>query len=392
MAIDDASFYTVTGKEITRNYLVEQMIGYYGLKLEAGETKITDFNEGSEIRNLLESIAINSYIIMEDKNELTKIGFIETAEGEYLDMHGANPSVQLPREIGIEATGYVIFSITEPLTSETVIPEGTIVVNSSNGLEYATLYDAVFSTDETSVTVAIECLTVGEDGNCSVGEIDTIDEILADIPTISVTNETEISGGSDYEEDEEYRQRLLDYKKRDAFGSLPYYMSLADSIKGVHDILIVDASTSDNILMNILVNGNSKPTPSNTLADVLEIYTDINNKVIGHNFTVDTPNYIITDVNLNLNVSVEIDENLIKALLQDIIDGGDSIGVMFEFGGLFIGDNLTDEMVKSNVLLLDGVISADVSFTVGGTDYTEVIVNEDEVIQLGTVNINQTIE
>ena len=78
MAIDDVSFFTVTGEEISREYLVNQMIGYYNMKLGIGETKVTDFNEGSEIRNLLESIAIDSYIIMEDKNELSKIAFIET--------------------------------------------------------------------------------------------------------------------------------------------------------------------------------------------------------------------------------------------------------------------------------------------------------------------------
>ena len=53
------------------------MIEYYNQKLEIGETKVTDFNEGSEIRNLLESFAVDLYDLMEDNYEATKIAFIK---------------------------------------------------------------------------------------------------------------------------------------------------------------------------------------------------------------------------------------------------------------------------------------------------------------------------
>ena len=91
LPITDESFYNIVGNEISRTILVQQMIDYYNEKLEIGETRVTDFNEGSEIRNLLESIAVDLYTLMEDQYELSKIAFITTSDGEWLDLHVANP-------------------------------------------------------------------------------------------------------------------------------------------------------------------------------------------------------------------------------------------------------------------------------------------------------------
>lgn len=392
MAIDDVGFYNLTGEEITRGSLVDEMIRYYGLKLEAGETKVTDFNEGSEIRNLLESIAVDIYALMEDQNELTAVGFIDSAEGEFLDKHGANPFINLQRDTGMEASGSVTFSVESPVTSETVIPEGTVVVNSSTGMEYSTLYDAILDTESTSVVVAIECLTTGEDGNCGIGEIDTIEEEIADIPTLTVTNETAITDGTDYEEDDEYRERLLAYVRQDDFGSLAYYNRLGLGVEGVHDIALVDDDGDNNppFTKIVLVNGNIKPTPMPVLAEVFELYTDINNIVLNHRFSAQAPEYVVVDLDIDLNVSVEVSTDTINTLLTDIFNGGDTL-LGFEYEGLYIGNNLTSEMLTSSLVLLEGVVEAQVTMEVDGSVVDPVNVSENEVCQLGRVNITQTV-
>ena len=107
LPIENESFYNLIGDEISRESIVEEMIEYYNQKLELGETRVTDFNEGSEIRNLLESIAVDLYDLMEDNYEATKIAFISSAYGEWLDLHGENPLINLPRDTGSEAVGFV---------------------------------------------------------------------------------------------------------------------------------------------------------------------------------------------------------------------------------------------------------------------------------------------
>lgn len=58
MPMENESFYNLIGEEISRESIVEKMIEYYAQKLEIGETKVTDFNEGSEIRNLLNQLLL----------------------------------------------------------------------------------------------------------------------------------------------------------------------------------------------------------------------------------------------------------------------------------------------------------------------------------------------
>lgn len=391
MAIDDISFYTITGEEISRGMLVEQMINYYLLKLDAGETQVTDFNEGSEIRNLLEAIAVDMYALMEEQNELLAMGFVETAEGEWLDKHGANPWVNLPRDTGMEASGFVTFTIDEALTDDITIPEGTIVMNTETGLDYMTLYDATLPVNETDVTVAVECLTEGEDGNCDEGKIDYITEITADIPAnLSVTNEKPLTGGFDYEEDDEYRDRLMQYTRKDDFGSFLYYIQLAESVNGVHDATLIDR---EGFTKAVIVNADIKPAPMEVLSDVLTVFTDITNIVIGHTFTVDTPGYIDVDLTVDLTVTEIISDEIIEALLKNIFDGGSNVdaGFPLEFPGLNMGEDVTNEKIKSNLLLLDGVETAKIYITGEQTEFDIITTNENEVCKLTAVHINQTI-
>ena len=55
MPVGDQKFYMLEGTEIDRTILLQYMIDFYNYKHP--DTEITDFNEGSEIRNLLEAIA-----------------------------------------------------------------------------------------------------------------------------------------------------------------------------------------------------------------------------------------------------------------------------------------------------------------------------------------------
>ena len=100
MAVDESTIYTVTNETITRSSIVQEMLNFYNLLFEVGDTHVTDFNEGSEIRNLLEVYAVDGYDLRDEQNNLDKIRFIETAEGEWLDKHGASPNIRLPRNEG----------------------------------------------------------------------------------------------------------------------------------------------------------------------------------------------------------------------------------------------------------------------------------------------------
>ena len=74
MAIQEENFYTITGERIDRTTLVQKMIDYFNDKYP--NTQITDFNEGSEIRNLLEAIAVDIYHLESNNNDIWRACFL----------------------------------------------------------------------------------------------------------------------------------------------------------------------------------------------------------------------------------------------------------------------------------------------------------------------------
>ena len=383
MAVDDETFYNILGEPVNREILVNQCINYYLKKLKLGETKLTDFNEGSEIRGLIESIAVDLYTLMYNDYETSKVCFVSTSYGEWLDLHGENPLIQLPRERGVEAMGLLTFSIPEAIASDTIIPEST-VVTTADGLEFITDSECTIVAGDTSADVFGVCLTVGVDGNVPAGSIIIVDDTNID-SSVSVINNDNFAGGVDYEDDDTYRDRLLNYLKKDGFGSLPYYQNLALNVDGVHDIKLIDA---EGYAKKILVNGNVKPVPDSVLINVLLVYTDSNNRIMDHIFTLDSTGYTVLDLSIDLIVSVLIDEDKIMDVLNCFFDGGTTLD-NFEYTGLSIDEMINGLMLNSSLTDLDNVVSASVKKD--GEVIGNLTPDVDTVFRLGEVNINQTI-
>ena len=389
-SLNDESFYNILGEEISRNGLVQQMINFYGLLLEVGETRITDFNEGSEIRNFLETIAVDHYVILEDQNEHAKITFIDTAYGEWLDKHGQHPAIRLERNQGAEAVGEVTFTIPSVSTEQTIIPEGTLLASTETGLQFSTDYDAVIEIGDLNVDVQCTCMSVGEDGNVVSGSIDLIDDDFIDVHGITVTNTDAFTGGVDYEEDEAYRARLLEYVRREDFGSLPYYINLAETVPGVHDVKLVDQV---GITKKILVNGDVKETSDTLLVDVLTRFSDTRNLGINHTFNVAKPTFVKYSLEVTVDVDAELPSGTFEDLLVKYVDGGYStFDGRIEFNGVRIGQSITkDEFV--NALKIIGNV-ADVTITIKNASSTSVdicSVEADEVVEITDVSVTQNV-
>jgi len=389
MPVSEETFYNIIGEEINRTNLVQQMIDFYGLKLNVGETKVTDFNEGSEIRNLLESFAVDLYHLMENQEELSQIGFIDTADGEWLDKHGQHPFINLPRDTGMEAGGFVTFTLVEANVEDITIPDETVLFCTENELSYMTEGDVVIPAGDTEVVASAVCLSVGSDGNCHADTITVIDDDYFNVDGISVTNNNSFTGGSDYEEDEEYRERLLEYVRQDDFGSMGYYTKLGQNVNGVHDIALVD-DPNEVYTKIVVVNGKTKPVTNEVLANVLTAFTDITNIVVGHSFTVASPNYKTVDLDVTVSVLETVEDSVFTELLNCIFDGGDGNMIIgYDYEGLNLGDPLVKSKIYPIFESLDVV--DDIYIEYNGSELSTITTATDEVLKLGTVTITQVI-
>lgn len=381
MALTEVSFYNTNGDEINISNIVSQMVNYYDLKLSVGETRVTDFQEGSEIRNLLEAFAVAVYALLEEQHEATRIAFIQSSYGLWLDRIGELPFINLPRVEGAYATGEVTFTLADAQSSEYTVPADTIVACSDSGLEFVTTTDCIISVGETSGVAAVECLTTGVDGNVLSGSVDTV---VGGSELVSVTNSDGFNGGADLEDDEEYRERLLENVQADGFGTQGYYLSLCESIEGVHDVLLVDAT---GYTKKVLVNGDTKPTSNAVLLDVLTVLSDNDNHVLGHTFTVDKPSYSSGHtLAVTLSVSAEVSDDDLEAVLSALFDGGSVF--QLDFDGCNINDTLSKQDIVDALLVFDEVLEV-TSITESGNEITTLTPGSNDVLSLTSVSFTQ---
>ena len=210
----------ITGERISPAVLVEKMIEHLQELVDSGESQITDVNVGSEMRNILESMAMSMYTYDYDLMRYGEMTLIRYAEGAWLDDIGWGYNIL--RKGASRAYGYVTFSIKTPLKTDYTIPEGTRLLNRKTGYSYVTTDDATISVGETTVTAYAVAVIPGEASNCSVGTITAFDVDQRMRSDISVVNNTPFIGGSEEESDENYRVRILEFIRGGNFGSLPY--------------------------------------------------------------------------------------------------------------------------------------------------------------------------
>lgn len=177
-------------------------------------TKLSDINIGSTLHVLLNAVATE---IANTESRLFEIreGFsLSNATGEELDQRCSElPPIGIVRKKDLAASGSVL-TITRSnavdLNLPLVIPAGSTVSRSNNGVQYRTTQDAVILATATSVTeVPIVCTRTGDDGNCLEAEIDTVVNMPSSI--VSVTNTLPLGNGLNRESDASLRARALRY-------------------------------------------------------------------------------------------------------------------------------------------------------------------------------------
>lgn len=343
-------FYTPIGNKVNRASIVNDMIINY----QNTTSKITDFTDGSEIRNLLESTALTFYKIEYYRNILYREGFLVYAKGGYLDLHGLEN--QLQRKIGTPASGFVTLTLESALTQDYIIDDNILFVNPETNMEYSIFFtiDNIDSysipAGELEVTVPVVCTVGGKIGNCDKNKVIGFKEEQTTNP-LTVTNVEPLTGGTDPESDTDYRARLLANERGGNFGSKGWYNALLQDIDGVHDSYITFAEDA----IRVSVNGDNKPIDTGLLTEALEILNNTGNHVLGHSFKVYEPDYNLINLRLTVNSEDTLVNDLIRDRVQKLFDGGDSQGMEFE--GYNMGDTVNENEIINAVISVDGVNS-----------------------------------
>ena len=135
--------------------------------------------------------------------------FPQTAQGVYLDYHAQMRGIA--RTEATKAVGTLRFSVEQAAATALTVAAGTVCMT-ANEVRFQTTADAVLAAGELSVDVMAEALEPGRSGNAATGTI----QILTACPVgiTGCTNPAPFTGGSDQEDDESLRSRILESYQR----------------------------------------------------------------------------------------------------------------------------------------------------------------------------------
>ena len=231
--------------------------------------------------------------------------FPQTAQGEYLDYHAQMRGLE--RKEAVKAVGEVEFSVEQAAEIRIDIPQGTVV---STGGEYPVSFEtteyACINQGETSVSVAAQAVEGGLNGNIISGKISVIVTVAAN--NLSVTNLTPFRGGTDSEDDETLRERIINSLKFIINGTnREYYASLAKTVSGVECVNVVPYKFGAGTVVVYISGKNSRSDTYtvNAVRELLEAQREVNVHVFVIAASLKTA---VIEANVTLEVGYDIEE------------------------------------------------------------------------------------
>jgi len=229
-------------------------------RVAALSDKITDFNVGSVIRNLIVAVAAEldeAYYQLENTyNQLLP----STAVGDNLENFASGFGVS--KSGAQKATGEVRFGRLTAAGDAIIIPEGTEVSTESTDDEDS----VVFETDDditllgglTACSGAATAKEAGVNGNVGAHTITQIDSTLPEID--SVDNSYAFAGGMDEEDDEEFRARFVDTLNSQSKGTVHDVEAAARSCPDITAAKVSENDPADGYCKLYVATSGGTPT------------------------------------------------------------------------------------------------------------------------------------
>ena len=264
----------------------------------AKQDKVTDFNEGSVIHTILDTVS-----------RIAEREYVAIRQG-YNEMLAILPysPFGMSKKSAKAANGTVYFSRSSALNARTVIAKGVKVTG--GGLEFETTEAGAIEAGETeSAGISAVCTTTGKTGNISAGVIDTIESAVA-ADVVAVTNKVAFTGGSDAETDTEFLARFTTYINGLSGTNTYAIKNAALSVEEVRSVSVQNHKPPYKNIYNMSIyvdDGSGSATDETIEAVRLAIEGDDTAENPGHlapgiNVRILTPTAI--KVNVEMNVSV----------------------------------------------------------------------------------------
>ena len=303
-----------------------------------------------------------------------RIAFPQTSYGEYLEWLGECKGVF--KNQPTKSVGMVTFNGAQG----TIITKGTIATDEKQSIEFELLETKTIGANET-VDIKAECRIAGTIGNVSNN---TITVLLGSISGVkSVSNKEDFRGGTDIEDEEHFRERVLVAEQEDKLsGASSDYIRWAKEVDGVGYAYVVPEWNGAGTVKVLILDKNRKAATQELIDKVQEYIYPLNisegenrdgKAPIGALVTVVTPDTLLINVKASFIFSNGFSEETVLNNLKtkidkylDKIDLGGTVSynaIQAIVGSMMLTDegiedfsNLTINDVKENIKLQDQVV------------------------------------
>lgn len=297
-------------ENLTVEDLRSSLISDYEQRLSELKGKETKLAQASEQRLVLYGVAALLYQMYQYINRGGRVNLLKYAYGDYLDNIAALKGIT---RNGAKAASVIVrFMMTEPRSAAVGIPAGTRV--SPNG-------DVFFEVPEYSeipegeyyIDIECVCTDAGALGNgYVVGEIETLVDPVNYIAV--VTNVTVSEGGSDIEDDDSFKDRiLLGPAAYSVAGPAAAYIYWAKTYSpAISDVNVTTEEGSAVVQIRFLMNG---AIPSEPMVQNLDEYlADENIRPLTDQVVVSAP--AVSPFNINCSYCINKSDRNRAATIQ----------------------------------------------------------------------------
>ena len=293
--------------------------------------------------------------------------FPQTAQGEQLDLHAQLRGVE--RREATAAEGAIRVAVDTAGAADRTIAAGTVCMTAGL-VRFETTEEGVLEAGETSVDVRARALEAGASGNVAAGTI--LQMAVAPVGVSRCTNPAAFSGGTDREDDETLRARVLETFRRLPNGAnAAFYQQEALSFDEVAAAAVIPRPRGVGSV-DVVV---STPTgaPSSQLLEELEDYFEARRE-IAVDLQVRAPDMEEVDVTVQVAAEEGRDADSVLDAVEAALQGW--------FDGRRLGQDVLRAALGELIFHVDGV--ANYALTAPAAD---VAVEADVLPCLGTLTV-----
>lgn len=254
-----------------------------------------------------------------------RLAFPQTSYGQYLDFHGEIKD--LVRNPPTKSSGYL--KVTG--NPGAYVPKGRIIYTESTD-EPSIGFEVLESTeiDESGeAMVKVECIEAGTIGNVAANTITIPDKPIPGIT--SITNPDPMTGGTEEEDDESFRERVLAAYDESLSGADSDYIEWAKRVPGVGAVYVFPEweGFGTGTTKVLIMDSNGQPANESLVAQVQEYIAPLATKnrgglaPVNANVTVAAPDIILINISVSLVIKDDYDQiaviNTLKENLKEYL-------------------------------------------------------------------------